>query len=571
MAWFDYDETLVGVPPGQQPIRAVDAAVAVTHVVTGVALPVRQGGADVSEVLTEDGRVTFQAEQMVARITALGRSRVVMSEQAKLAVPAAGQAVDANVATLVNDTASQTRAALSGTYGLIPDNGARAVGQGELLSNVRDFGAIGDGFTNDTAAIQACIDAVAATGGGVAFMPRGDYLVTGLVLKAGVSLSSLTPHRGYGYNVWTARIKTTTPGATVIDTPIIAPGGGLASSRLNNPCVQGITIDGGGVASIGIRYRRTIWGAVKNCHLNSFTDQGLLVDVGVDDNVGGEFRDILAMNCLLDQTRTAPAGAVEIYGADHKIEWIECTASQLALSDVNHYLTSIIVGCSNSYVSDLMAEISDIGVRVTGNYNRFSNCRADLTYAHGWLVTGTKNTFTSCHAVGCGRAAANAYSGFRVSGTGNRFSSCQGVHAAGATLKYGIEDLVANGVVALRNVYDQSCGGDGTTASFIAVAWAGSGKSHPPLDFHPADAATTVVVRDTSLVVLDLYTVATTVTSFTGGTQGQTVRVVSGGGFVTIQHGGGGNLRTNTLANKLLAAGRVYSWTMHNGVWYEQA
>lgn len=45
--------------------------------------------------------------------------------------------------------------------------------------SVKDFGAVGDGVADDTAAIQAAIDAIEATGmGGVIFFPPGEYLVT---------------------------------------------------------------------------------------------------------------------------------------------------------------------------------------------------------------------------------------------------------------------------------------------------------------------------------------------------------------------------------------------------------
>lgn len=54
-------------------------------------------------------------------------------------------------------------------------------GDGELLSDpisVTTFGARGDGITNDTAAIQAALNAAAAAGGGVVYMPPGTYKIT---------------------------------------------------------------------------------------------------------------------------------------------------------------------------------------------------------------------------------------------------------------------------------------------------------------------------------------------------------------------------------------------------------
>jgi hypothetical protein len=44
--------------------------------------------------------------------------------------------------------------------------------------NVKDFGAIGDGVTDDTAAIQAAIDQAGSQGGGSVFFPAGQYLIS---------------------------------------------------------------------------------------------------------------------------------------------------------------------------------------------------------------------------------------------------------------------------------------------------------------------------------------------------------------------------------------------------------
>ena len=49
---------------------------------------------------------------------------------------------------------------------------------GGLVFNVRDFGALGDGTTDDTVTIQATIDACGAAGGGIVWLPPGTYKIT---------------------------------------------------------------------------------------------------------------------------------------------------------------------------------------------------------------------------------------------------------------------------------------------------------------------------------------------------------------------------------------------------------
>jgi len=61
---------------------------------------------------------------------------------------------------------------------------------------------------------------------------------------------------------------------------------------------------------------------------------------------------------------------------------------------------------------------------------------------------------------------------------------------------------------------------------------------------------------------------AVTVTQFEDGQQGQVIKIL-GDGQMTITHGA--NIKTNTAANKLLAANKVYTFTRIDNVWYENA
>ncbi|MBF7144789.1 MULTISPECIES: putative Ig domain-containing protein [Pseudomonas] len=65
-----------------------------------------------------------------------------------------------------------------------------------MIFNVKDFGAVGDGITDDTAAIQSAINAAQAAGGGTVFVPTGTFIVSAreepgdgcLMLKSNVYL-----------------------------------------------------------------------------------------------------------------------------------------------------------------------------------------------------------------------------------------------------------------------------------------------------------------------------------------------------------------------------------------------
>jgi hypothetical protein len=79
------------------------------------------------------------------------------------------------------------------------------VKKGTYSLNVKDYGAKGDGVTNDTAAIQAAIDALKLVGGYI-FFPAGRYYAGELTLYNGISLMGVNQTWDYEYDLGPSRI-----------------------------------------------------------------------------------------------------------------------------------------------------------------------------------------------------------------------------------------------------------------------------------------------------------------------------------------------------------------------------
>lgn len=96
-------------------------------------------------------------------------------------LPLANTPVDSTSVVPVVTGGSTKRASISQLGFLPAGSGASTRTIQDKLRDavsVKDFGAVGNGVTNDVAAIQAAIDAVAAAGGGTVFLPEGTYATT---------------------------------------------------------------------------------------------------------------------------------------------------------------------------------------------------------------------------------------------------------------------------------------------------------------------------------------------------------------------------------------------------------
>lgn len=129
--------------------------------------------------------------------------------------------------------------------------------------NIRWFGAVGDGVADDTAEIQAAINATPAAGGAV-FVPPGNYKITAaLTLKTGLRL--------YGDNYLTCQISVT--GA--INGLVYAP----AVLTECNLVIDGLRIIGDPAASLDlISITRGTVGTIRNCNIRSTSQDCIRLD-----------------------------------------------------------------------------------------------------------------------------------------------------------------------------------------------------------------------------------------------------------------------------------------------------
>jgi hypothetical protein len=157
-----------------------------------------------------------------------------------------------------------------------PDNLGKPVGKGELVFNVRDYGAVGDGATDDTTACRNALSAVTTNGGGILYFPKGTYSLNTLyvtigqikIVGAGVGATTLVRRAGANIDCRILALNSTSKTFTP------APG-----SYLTGITVSGMSMDGNNLN--------------VNSDVGSATVQGTICAVNVKDST---FTDLYVKN-----------------------------------------------------------------------------------------------------------------------------------------------------------------------------------------------------------------------------------------------------------------------------------
>jgi len=187
----------------------------------------------------------------------------------------------------------------------------------EQYVSVKDFGAVGDGVADDSAAIQAAIDAVNTGGGGQIWFPQGKYNIdtTGLVIYQNIILSGDVTRYGGSTTRGTSIIYTGTGSAIygenildaqILDLDIDCTGStgtypnsfgiylnGCWKSTLRNVTVRGLTLAKGYAIAIdtnpdafGPPSPANAWGAQHNYLEQIEVPDGTILFVGTGASDG---------------------------------------------------------------------------------------------------------------------------------------------------------------------------------------------------------------------------------------------------------------------------------------------
>jgi len=449
--------------------------------------------------------------------------------------------------------------------------------------NVKDFGALCDGVTNDTAAFQLGIDTLSAAGGGVLNLPRGLCLAANLVLKSAVVLScpgyTTRPNLSNGNRNYDCAIQAPAGSSGwVIDTPT----GTSFSGGINGIAIIGAN---GTVGTGGIRLQGSLFFyTIRNVGITNTFVQAILLG---DSTASCILEDILVSDAWLGfyTQATGQTGVISVGGSGHRINRVDSNTGSFSCSHLSagsitnsslwlagFYITGsfvIMTGCSSGGC-DVGYYIAPSPVGGGSVFGQYIGNRSTRNGGHGWIVTSAHNTLSACMSYGDGKSSNATYDGFRiVSGAVyNQFVGVRVNTEGTGWLLNGFNDLTTDVPVTANAWVGLTASGTYTNAPFNSLTFLGASPFWPNLQYRPTNSSTPTVAQ-TGIVEL---LVNTTITNFVGGTQGQTISVYRSSSTATgVQIVPGSSIVTCTGSTRTLGLNIMYRYTLVGTVWRENA
>lgn len=245
--------------------------------------------------------------------------------------------------------------------------------------NVKDYGALADGTTNDRTSIQAAITAAQTAGGGIVYFPKGTYNILSqitVVLPGAGSKITLLGSPGATLSLGAALANNDT---AMID--VSNSGGALTRGwfTMIDLTLEGNSRTGTGIKTNSMGERTTI----ERCRIKTFLGRGAWLYGSIGVNLIGDHFISCGTGCDIDGTTSQGEGGI----VGCKFE--SCTDCNLNLNDGCSFME--IVGCTLYGSVPHKVEIAD-GVYCIG----FRSCSFEDAAGEGTCIyaVGSVNELT---------------------------------------------------------------------------------------------------------------------------------------------------------------------------------
>ncbi len=315
------------------------------------------------------------------------------------------------------------------------------IGESTVRYSVVDFGAVGNGVTDDRVAIQRCIDVVYAAGGGVVYLPAGTYVVSEfstlsycLLLKHNVTLE--------GESRDTAIIKlkaSANASVRLIYTNYLQP-------THHNQTVRNLTLDGNKSAQTASEHRHGLMAAydttgltIENVKAQNCTGDGLYLH----NSTNAVVRNVY---CTLNDRNGFTMGGAVFYPLVTGSTFVGNAVQQV---DSEPPTDSLIVGAQIvGNVIDGRAS-TDYALTCGGNYD------SDLNLSYGYEIRANM-IYGPVYFAGCRDSvlAGNQIINHTLKAAVEIYRSCHRIRVEGNGRIENTNAAMVNGVVYLQGVLE---------------------------------------------------------------------------------------------------------------------